>query len=422
MENNNKLLEDLDKYKSGGSKKAYLWISLLIVVSVLGIYFYMFSAKSSTSNIEYTSSKVTKGDLEVVVSATGNLNPTNSVEIGIEVSGTIKEIYVDFNDEVKVGQVLAKLDTVKLQSQVDSSSAALAIAKASEKESATNLNNKKLVYDRTKKMFDSSNGKYPSKNELDDTRFAYEAAVSSLEGARARVMQSMSNLNTDKQNLEKAHVKSSIDGIVLNREVEIGQTLAATMSAPKLFTLAKDLTKMDLIVSIDEADVADIKQGLDVSFTVDAYANKTFKGKIKQVRLNPITVNGVVTYETVVEVDNQDLLLKPGMTANAKIVTKQSLDHLLIPNSALRFKPKTIDVNKSAPKGPLSGPNFSKGNNGVKDLSKKDFASVYVLENSKAKMINVKVIDTDGKSSAIEPGELKEGDGVITAQRSSDAK
>ena len=158
MENNNKLLEDLDKYKSGGSKKAYLWISLLIVVSVLGIYFYMFSAKSSTNNIEYTNSKVTRGDIEVVVSATGNLNPTNSVEIGIEVSGTIKEIYVDFNDEVKVGQVLAKLDTVKLQSQVDSSSAALAIAKASEKESATNLNNKKLVYDRTKKMFDSSNG------------------------------------------------------------------------------------------------------------------------------------------------------------------------------------------------------------------------------------------------------------------------
>ena len=132
----------------------------------------------------------------------------------------------------------------------------------------------------------------------------------------------INNLKNDLQNLEKASVKSSIDGIVLNKEVEIGQTLAATMQAPKLFTLAKDLTNMDLVVSIDEADVADIKDNLDVTFTVDAYPNKEFKGKIKQVRLNPITTNGVVTYETVVSVDNSELLLKPGMTANAKIITK----------------------------------------------------------------------------------------------------
>src|SRR5574344_1220265 len=340
------LKEELNNYKD--KKSSYKYIGLLIIVFVIAILIYIFFPKSDSQKVEYITSKVNSGDLKVVVSASGNIKPTNSVEIGIEVSGTIKEIFVDFNDEVKVGQILAKIDTVKLDAQVESSVAALAIANANQKESEVNVKNKKLLYDRTLKMYQSSNGKYPSKNELDDTKFAYDAALASLEASKSKVLQAQSNLKNDKQNLEKASVKSSIDGIVLNRDVEIGQTLAATMSAPKLFTLAKDLRSMDLIVSIDEADVADIKKDLPVTFTVDAYANRTFKGKIKQVRLNPINSNGVITYETVVEVHNEDLLLKPGMTATARIVTKDSKDKILVPNSALRFKPKIDEAKRVA--------------------------------------------------------------------------
>src|SRR5574344_1331904 len=386
------LKEELNNYKD--KKSSYKHIGLLIIVFVIAILIYIFFPKSDSQKVEYITSKVNSGDLKVVVSASGNIKPTNSVEIGIEVSGTIKEIFVDFNDEVKVGQVLAKIDTTKLEAQVESSRAALAIAKANQKESEVSLKNKKLLYDRTKKMFDNSGGKYPSQNEFDDTKFAYESAIAVLEASKSKVAQASSNLKNDLQNLEKASDKSSIDGVVINKEAEIGQTLAATMQAPKLFTLAKDLTNMDLVVSIDEADVADIKDNLDVTFTVDAYSNKEFKGKIKQVRLNPITTNGVVT---VVSVDNSELLLKPGMTANAKIITKNIKDQILIPNSALRFTPKN-STEKTATKPASFGtpPNFRAQGSVTKDNKAKDgFATIYILESGKPKELKVKVLDSD---------------------------
>ncbi|MFY9093963.1 efflux RND transporter periplasmic adaptor subunit, partial [Aliarcobacter butzleri] len=224
----------------------------------------------------------------------------------------------------------------------------------------------------------------------------------------------------DKQNLEKASVKSSIDGIVLNREVEVGQTLAATMSAPKLFTIAKDLTNMDLIVSIDEADVADIKKDLPVTFTVDAYPNKVFNGKVKQVRLNPVDTNGVVTYETVVSVDNEDLLLKPGMTATAKIITKESKNKLLIPNGALRFKPKMQEQKNGGVN--LVGPNMNRPANVARDLSKKELSPIFILENNQPKRVMVKVLDSDGKLTSIESEQLKVDDEVIISQKSDDGK
>ncbi|MCG3658902.1 efflux RND transporter periplasmic adaptor subunit [Aliarcobacter butzleri] len=418
---NKDLLEELESFSSKKRiNRKFIYIATAIVSFLAIVLFFIFNGNNKSNKIEYITKKVTQGDLSVVVSTTGNLNPTNSVEIGIEVSGTLKEIFVDFNDEVKAGQILAKIDTVKLQSQVDSSTAALAIAVANQKESQVLLNNKKTLYDRTLNMYKNSGGKYPSKNELDDTRFSYEAAIESLEAAKAKVLQAQSNLKTDKQNLEKASVKSSIDGIVLNREVEVGQTLAATMSAPKLFTIAKDLTHMDLIVSIDEADVADIKKDLPVTFTVDAYPNKVFNGKVKQVRLNPVDTNGVVTYETVVSVDNEDLLLKPGMTATAKIITKESKNKLLIPNGALRFKPKMQEQKNSGVN--LVGPNMNRPANVARDLSKKELAPIFILENNQPKRVMVKVLDSDGKLTSIESEELKVNDEVIISQKSDDGK
>ncbi|MCR1816228.1 efflux RND transporter periplasmic adaptor subunit [Aliarcobacter butzleri] len=418
---NKDLLEELESFSSKKRiNRKFIYIATAIVSFLAIVLFFIFNGNNKSNKIEYITKKVTQGDLSVVVSTTGNLNPTNSVEIGIEVSGTLKEIFVDFNDEVKAGQILAKIDTVKLQSQVDSSTAALAIAVANQKESQVLLNNKKTLYDRTLNMYKNSGGKYPSKNELDDTRFSYEAAIESLEAAKAKVLQAQSNLKTDKQNLEKASVKSSIDGIVLNREVEVGQTLAATMSAPKLFTIAKDLTNMDLIVSIDEADVADIKKDLPVTFTVDAYPNKVFNGKVKQVRLNPVDTNGVVTYETVVSVDNEDLLLKPGMTATAKIITKESKNKLLIPNGALRFKPKMQEQKNGGVN--LVGPNMSRPANVARDLSKKELSPIFILENNQPKRVMVKVLDSDGKLTSIESEELKVNDEVIISQKSDDGK
>ena len=418
---NKDLLEELESFSSKKRiNRKFIYIATAIVSFLAIVLFFIFNGNDKSNKIEYITKKVTQGDLSVVVSTTGNLNPTNSVEIGIEVSGTLKEIFVDFNDEVKAGQILAKIDTVKLQSQVDSSTAALAIAVANQKESQVLLNNKKTLYDRTLNMYKNSGGKYPSKNELDDTRFSYEAAIESLEAAKAKVLQAQSNLKTDKQNLEKASVKSSIDGIVLNREVEVGQTLAATMSAPKLFTIAKDLTNMDLIVSIDEADVADIKKDLPVTFTVDAYPNKVFNGKVKQVRLNPVDTNGVVTYETVVSVDNEDLLLKPGMTATAKIITKESKNKLLIPNGALRFKPKIQEQKNGGVN--LVGPNMNRPANVARDLSKKELSPIFILENNQPKRVMVKVLDSDGKLTSIESEELKVNDEVIISQKSDDGK
>lgn len=418
---NTNLQNELNNYSNKSSNKKY-YIFALILLLASGVAYYYFDKNSTNKKqqISYNTQKIKKGDLEVVVNATGNLKPTNSVEIGIEVSGTIKEIYVDFNDEVTVGQVLAVLDTRKLQSQVDSSSASLIIAKANQQESLVNVNNKKLNLDRTLKMYNQSNKKYPSKNEVDEVRFAYESSLASYESAKAKVLQAQSNLKTDQQNLEKAVVKSSINGIVLNREVEVGQTLAATMSAPKLFTLAKDLTNMDLIVSIDEADVADIKKDLDVTFNVDAHPNETFRGKIKQVRYNPVEVNGVITYETVVGVNNEKLLLRPGMTASAKIITKESKDNILIPNTALRFKPliEEPQAKQNSGMNNLVGARAPRKPGEPKNINKSEFKEVWILENKEPKKVRVKILESDGKFTSVESRDLKIDDEIIVSQRS----
>ena len=418
---NTNLQDELNNYSNKSSNKKY-YIFALILLLASGVAYYYFDKNSTNKKqqISYNTQKIKKGDLEVVVNATGNLKPTNSVEIGIEVSGTIKEIYVDFNDEVTVGQVLAVLDTRKLQSQVDSSSASLIIAKANQQESLVNVNNKKLNLDRTLKMYNQSNKKYPSKNEVDEVRFAYESSLASYDSAKAKVLQAQSNLKTDQQNLEKAVVKSSINGIVLNREVEVGQTLAATMSAPKLFTLAKDLTNMDLIVSIDEADVADIKKDLDVTFNVDAHPNEIFKGKIKQVRYNPVEVNGVITYETVVGVNNERLLLRPGMTASAKIITKESKDNILIPNTALRFKPliQEPQAKQNSGMNNLVGARAPRKSGEPKNINKSEFKEVWILENKEPKKVRVKILESDGKFTSVESRDLKIDDEIIVSQRS----
>ena len=415
------LQEQLKSQAEGKSKKKYIYAIMIILLLIVAGYYYFISLnKSNNDAISFSTEKVKMGDLSVMVMSTGNLNPTNSVDVGIEVSGTIKEIYVDFNDEVKEGQPLATLDTTKLQSTVDSSKASLAIAKGTLKESEITVKNKKLNYDRTLDMYTKSGKQFPSINEVDETRFAYESAVAGYEINKARILQAEFNLKTDEENLEKAVVKSSINGIVLNRAVEVGQTVASSMSTPVLFTVAKDLSQMDLIVSIDEADVADIKKGLDVAFTVDAYPNETFKGFIKQVRLNPIETNGVVTYETIVLVENDKLLLRPGMTATAKIITKSLKNQMLIPNRALRFKP-TKTATKKKPSMQLAGGSMrpNRGEKKSKDLSSSEMKTIWILSENKPKRVRVKILDSDGSFTAVESKKLTIDDEVIIAETTS---
>jgi len=388
------LQSQLQSQSEGKSSKKYIYVLVAVFLFAAGAYYYFgYSKKSNNNLISFKTEKVKKGDLSVMVMSTGNLNPTNSVDVGIEVSGTIKEIYVDFNDEVKEGQHLAALDTTKLQSTVDSSKASLAIAEGTLKESDINVKNKKLNYERTLDMYNKSGKQFPSINEVDEARFAYESAVAGYEINKARILQAEFNLKTNEENLEKAIVKSSINGIVLNRAVEVGQTVASSMSTPVLFTVAKDLSQMDLIISIDEADVADIKKGLDVTFTVDAYPNETFKGVIKQVRLNPIESNGVITYETIVLVQNDKLLLRPGMTATAQIITKSLKDQMLIPNRALRFKPTKTSS---------------------------DMKTIWILSENKPTRVRVKVLDTDGSFTAVTSRKLKVDDEIIISETTSD--
>jgi len=413
------LEQQLQNQAEGSSKtKYFIWIFVLLIVLAIG-YFYLIGKESNNiAEVSYKTAKIKNGDLLVTVMSTGNLNPTNSVDVGIEVSGTIKEIYVDFNDEVKVGQLLAKLDTTKLKSQVDSSKASLAIAQGTLKESDITVQNKKLNYERTLQMYNNSGKKFPSINEVDETRFAYESAMASYEINKAKIQQAEFNLKTDEENLEKAIVKSSINGIVLNRAIEVGQTVTSSMSTPVLFTLAKDLSKMDLIISIDEADVADIKKGLDVTFTVDAYPNEKFTGVIKQVRLNPIESNGVITYETIVLVQNDRLLLRPGMTASAKIITKQVKDKMLIPNRALRFKPTMKMENRRSSMQLAGNMRPKRKARESKDISKSDIKTLWILSENKPKRVRVKVLDTDGSFTAIESRGLKIDDEVIISQMS----
>lgn len=423
MENN--LENELNSYANKSGSKKFIWLILILLIVGAGAYYYFFYMNKGNQSDEVTfiTKTVTKGDVIVSVSATGNLAPTNSVDIGIEVSGTLKEIYVDFNDKVEIGQVLAKIDTAKLQSKVDSSKASLTIARANLKEGQVSLKSKKVEYNRIQKMYKKSGGKYPSKNEVDDSMFTYQSGQASLEATKAKVLQAQYNLKTDEENLEKAVVKSSINGIVLDRAVEVGQTVAATNSTPTLFTVAKDLSKMELIVNIDEADVANIKKDLDVEFTVDAYPDEKFKGKIRQVRYNPIETSGVITYETVVLLNNDQLLLRPGMTATAQIFTKQLRDQVLIPNAAFRFKPKNNQSNtkNKSMKDVMSG---SRGPRKSRNKSSKEVKKttamkmIYVLVEGEEKRVRVKIIDTDGQFTAVESRNLNEGDEIIVSQRS----
>lgn len=361
--------------------------------------------KSSTSSkIDYLTVPAEVKKLTTTVSATGNLEPTNTIDVGIEVSGTITEVLVDYNDHVTAGQLMARLDTTKLMSKVTSSKAALLRYQANISSAKATLANAKNEWERVHQMYASTGGNYPSKKEVDEADNALLSTKALLDAAIAQSAQADAELASDRDNLRKAIVVSPIDGIVLERKVEPGQTVVASMQTPILFTMAEDLTNMKVIVSIDEADVGEVKENQKVDFTVDAHPDTKFRGIITQLRLNSQIVNGVVTYDAVVKIKNDNLLLRPGMTATAKIITGTLNNVLTVPNAALRFTPKTEEKEKKAK-------TVSTNANG---------RYIWVLKENVPTKIAVNLLKSDGISTAVTSNSLKQNDPVIIGTKESE--
>ena len=324
---------------SPGRRRFGKWLALvvlLVLILALGRWFLL--ARNNTE-IQYKTAEASRGDLTVIVTATGNLEPTNQVEVGSEVSGTIASVLVDYNDFVKAGQVLAKLDTTKLEGQANQSRAAVESARANLLQAQASLLEAENEIKRLVHVRELSGGKVPSVLDFDTAEAALKRARAVEAMVRSNIVEAEAKLLVDQTNLEKAIITSPINGVVLIRSVEPGQTVAASLQSPVLFTLAEDLTKMELHVDVDEADVGQVKEGQQATFTVDAYPDRTFPAHITQVRYGSQAVEGVVTYLTVLNVDNSDLSLRPGMTATADIVVQQLRNALLVPNAALRFVP-----------------------------------------------------------------------------------
>ncbi len=403
---------------SGWKRHLKLWVSLTIVLLIIifgGIF--ILNSKDTNGAVRYKSQEVQRGDLTVTVSATGTLEPINEVDVGVEVSGTIKTVAADYNDHVKAGQVLARLDTSKLHPQVLQARAALASARAKVLRARADVRQTKTKLAQFQQARKSSGGKVPSQVEMDAAEAALAKAEADEASALADVSKAEAELKFNETNLSKAIIHSPIDGIVLLRQVEPGQTVAASLQTPVLFTIAEDLRKMELHVDVDEADVGQVKEGQEATFTVDAYPDKTFPARITQVRFGSKTVAGVVTYETVLNVNNSDLSLRPGMTATADIIVKNLQDAILVPNAALRFTPPIQEEEAPSNGGGLISqllprpPAPSKPREEV--TADKKQRRVWTLREGQLTTIPVTTGSTDGIMTEVISGEVEPGMALV---------
>lgn len=393
--------------------------SLLLIGLLGGGYAW---SQQGRSGMQYVTERVDRGNLAVKVSATGTLSPTNSVDVGSELSGTIAAVLVDYNDRVKKGQVLAILDTIKLKQQIAKSQAALKAAEASVAQSRATVAETGATVKRYEEVSRLSGGKVPAPTEMDTARAKLARAQADLNSALASVAEARATLQSNETDLAKSTIRAPIDGVVLSRSVSKGQTVAASLSVTTLFTLAEDLAKMELVVSVAESDVGQVRAGQAAEFNVDAHPDKPFPATIKLVRVASKTVDNVVSYQTVLSVDNRDLALLPGMTATADILVAEKKGALRVPNAALRFEPSTIP--SAAPSGNVlsflmprpPGPGQAPRNASApaKVSSGKGMARVWINTPAGPRPVGVQTGLSDGKYTEIESAELKEGDEVIT--------
>jgi HlyD family secretion protein len=366
-------------------------ILLLLIIAGGGGYFYWQKSHQSPAAERYKTQAVEFGDVNQTVSANGTINPVVLVNVGTQVSGTVKKLYVDFNGHVTKGQVLMELDSSLFQAQAKQSEANVANAQATLELATANEARARSLYAK----------EYVSKQELDQ-------ATQAMKSAHAQVALARAQLEKDRTNLSYTVIRSPVSGVVVAREVDVGQTVAASFQTPTLFKIAQDLTQMQIDSSFAEADIGSIKEGQAVRFTVDAFSSRSFKGSVRQVRLNPTTLQNVVTYDVVVAVANPEQILMPGMTAYVNIVVAERKNVLLIPNAALRFKPQ------DAAEKPAKRNGKGRGQGKGKDEKREGpSGTVYVLAGNQLKPVKVKTGVTDNRFTEVLDDSLKDGDQVV---------
>lgn len=409
----------LGVHKSPGTLRRFRrWTVSGLLVLAIAVVLLQWGTDDGSNKPEYKTQTIQRGNLTVLVTATGNLEPTNEVEVGSELSGIVESVQVDYNDRVKVGQVLATLDTSKLKAQVLQSKAELESARASVLQAQATVKETRNELSRLRQLRKLSNSKAVSQHDLDAAQAELERALADEASAKAAVSKALATLDYDETNLSKAVIRSPINGIVLERSVEPGQTVAASMETPVLFTLAEDPTKMELHVNVDEADVGQVKEGQQATFTVDAYPDLVFPARIIQVRYGYVEEDGVITYETVLNVDNPDLSLRPGMTGTADIVVKRIDDAVLVSNAALRFAPPQEAgpaesgngsiLNSILPHPPTPA---AKTNGDATQTGKKQH--VWTLRDRQLAAIPVTIGDTDGSMTVATEGSIEPGTVVV---------
>jgi HlyD family secretion protein len=400
--------------QAGGTRRGIFrrrnWVLAALLIAAVGAVWLLRNGAAGPAT-SYITDAATRGSLSVIVTATGSVQPTNEVDVSSELSGIVRQVLVDYNSPVQVGEVLAELDTDKLKATVDSSRAKLNAAKAKVSEAEATVSEKENDYNRKSKLVEKQ---ITSTFDFEAAKAAYTRAVATLQSARADVGVAQADLDLNETNLAKASIRSPINGVILSRTVEPGQTVASTLQAPVLFSIAEDLTQMEIQVDVDEADVGKVREGQKATFTVDAYPDRTFQATIRQLRMGSETVSGVVTYKAVLTTDNSELLLRPGMTATAEITVEHITDALLVANAALRFSPPS-DADGAKSGGLLSKilprpPRF-------KAASKKEESgssrTVWVLRDGVPAAVSVVVGANDGKRTEIVKGDLPPGAPVI---------
>lgn len=374
-----------------------------------------FGGGSSTSTLAYTTAPVTRGDLTVTVTATGTVQPTNTVEVSSELSGTVDTVNVDFNDIVARGETLATLRTDKLDANVTVSRASVTAREADVRQAEVTEAEAATALDRATQLRASG---VVTQQSLDAAKAVHDRAAAALAVARANLATAEANLSISETEHGKAAILSPIDGVVLSRSIEAGQTVAASLQAPVLFTLAEDLARMQLEVDVDEADIGSVGEGDEATFSVAAFQERTFPATIAQVRFSPATVEGVVTYKAILTVDNADLSLRPGMTATAAIVVDEVADTLLIPNAALRYAP-AVAVETGGSGGGLLGLLIpSRPQAQPEPVAEADGRrTIWALRDGAPVAISVRTGLTDGSYTAVTDGDLSIGDLVIVGAR-----
>lgn len=432
-----------------------VWIGAVAIVGAAGAYAYWQHQQQVNAKPVYVAEAVKRGNLSITVSANGTLQPTRTVNVGSELSGTVRRVLVDVNDEVKQGQVLVVLDTDKLNAQLNRSKASVASALARLQQAQATLKEARSNFARQEEVHRLSAGKVPSAAEMDAGRASVDRAVADEAAARASVDDARAALQTDETNLSKASIKSPIDGVILTRSVDPGNAVAASLQAVTLFTVAEDLKKLRLEVSVDEADIGQVQTGQRASFTVSAHPSRTYPAKVTRVDYGSTKTDNVVTYLARLDVRNEDLSLRPGMTASASIRANERSDVLLVPNSALRFTPVGMQapaVEGATPAAERSGgpgaersprpqgasggnsggimgqlmpqrPRMSRGGaGGAQAMGPGQTRYVWVLEGEQPVAVQVKTGISDGRMTEVDSEKLAEGAQVITDQRSGAAR